>query len=364
VISLVSGCYYLGHFFAPAMDPDDKCAWLTYYSPFTHLLEFACGCVAALAYVRMRERRITSQEKLAASVGLMAAAFLLCFVYYSNYKVPSDIYSFQAYAITQILGAFAFSFIMFHAARYETLLADVLSWRPLVLGGEASYSIYLLHPFVLQWFVKPPAEQLNATSLAAFGFIIATSLFFCIAMSWGTFSVVEKPARRWLRRRLDNGIDLRSGTAILAMLGLAVVLFLTVGLSAIFPDRGRRLTDLASLRDALVRYRVAEGHFPISLNPSGVNDWTGIGWHGVGENWLPGLVPKYLPELPRDPRHSANEFGQYLYFSNGTDFKLLSLNPEDCRVTTWLRPSLKDPARRPPGACVAYGYWTAGASNM
>ena len=42
----------------------------------------------------------------------------------------------------------SFSVILLAASRYG--LARFLSWRAMVFGGECSYSVYLLHPFLVR----------------------------------------------------------------------------------------------------------------------------------------------------------------------------------------------------------------------
>jgi hypothetical protein len=127
----------------------------------------------------------------------------------------------------------------------------------------------------------------------------------------------------------------------------------------VFPHREQRLADLAQLRDAIDRYRVDHGTFPISADNG--SSWNGIGWSGDPERWIPALVPDYLTSLPRDPRQDGNAYNQYIYKSNGADYKLLALVPEDCQYTVKHSPSLADGPRNVYNQCYAYGYWTAQA---
>jgi peptidoglycan/LPS O-acetylase OafA/YrhL len=73
----------------------------------------------------------------------------------------------------------------------------------MVAGGEISYSIYLLHPFLLSWFVKPELSF----SVAKFGLwmtTVASASAAVIVMSFGTWSLIEVPCRRWLRDTLRS----------------------------------------------------------------------------------------------------------------------------------------------------------------
>jgi SAM-dependent methyltransferase len=116
-----------------------------------------------------------------------------------------------------------------------------------------------------------------------------------------------------------------------------------------------RVQHLTLIRDALQRFHDAEGRYPRTKT------WDGIqsNWGRSATDWIPELVPKFLPVLPCDPRPGGNPDQQYLYRSNGTDFKVISHAPDDFLAVTKQRPELADPTR--PGW--AYGFWSAGAAN-
>jgi hypothetical protein len=73
------------------------------------------------------------------------------------------------------------------------------------------------------------------------------------------------------------------------------------------------------------------------------------------------MAPTYLATIPRDPRQDENPYNQYIYKSNGEEYKLLALVPEDCQYTIKHYPKLSDPPRNVYNQCYAYGYWTPGA---
>src|SRR5262249_44470133 len=108
------------------------------------------------------------------------------------------------------------------------------------------------------------------------------------------------------------------------------------------------------------------GAYPVS------KDWQGYAsnWGAsLGENWLPELVGKYLTKNPCEPTHSDDSKGpQYLYRSDGKDYKLIAHVTGDCS------PAIEqdgaaygvriDPARIGPTSCWAYGYWTPDAAKF
>jgi hypothetical protein len=119
--------------------------------------------------------------------------------------------------------------------------------------------------------------------------------------------------------------------------------------------RDQAISDLSLIVDALRSYRRENGTYPAS--PS----WTGFASANgqVGPDWIRGLAPRYIPEVPRDRRMSNVTDHQYLYRSDGIDFKLLAHGREDCELFRSIRPDMIDRKRD----CIAVGFWTADARD-
>jgi hypothetical protein len=118
----------------------------------------------------------------------------------------------------------------------------------------------------------------------------------------------------------------------------------------------QRVRDLVKIIYALERYKLDNRQYPISSA-----GYDGIYTnHGVAsQQWIAGLVPKYLDRLPSDPRNSSSGDEQYMYRSNGANYKLIAHNPDDCEKIKQLFPTLIDPSRD----CWAYGFWTKNAAR-
>jgi peptidoglycan/LPS O-acetylase OafA/YrhL len=80
----------------------------------------------------------------------------------------------------------------------ENLLSTIFSLRPLVFVGEASYCLYLLH-FNL-WNMLHDSHILDRLNLSRFDPWLSYALL--IAMAVATLHLIEKPAQRWLRKRV------------------------------------------------------------------------------------------------------------------------------------------------------------------
>jgi peptidoglycan/LPS O-acetylase OafA/YrhL len=77
----------------------------------------------------------------------------------------------------------------------QNLIANAFSWRPLVIIGEASYCLYLLH-FNL-WNLIHDSGILQRTGLIRFDPWLSYVLL--IALALVALHLVEKPAQRLLR---------------------------------------------------------------------------------------------------------------------------------------------------------------------
>lgn len=119
----------------------------------------------------------------------------------------------------------------------------------------------------------------------------------------------------------------------------------------------KRIVDLHRIVIALEQYKRQEKMYPPSVSSG--NEWdillseTGE----VNRNWISGLVPNYLPSLPVNVGENKLYLGQYLYKSNGANYKLIAYRPSDCEFIKSKLPAIIDPRRD----CSAYGFWTAGA---
>ena len=118
----------------------------------------------------------------------------------------------------------------------------------------------------------------------------------------------------------------------------------------------QRKQDLENLKAALEKYHNDKGSYPLS---QGFNGLYSI-WGSSDKNWIPGLTPKFLKTLPRDPSLSEEKTPQYIYYSNGTDYKLLSHGAgASTSIAQRLEAQLVDHTRK----TYAFGFWTPGAKD-
>ncbi|MEM1106928.1 MAG: hypothetical protein AAGH87_11120 [Pseudomonadota bacterium] len=112
-----------------------------------------------------------------------------------------------------------------------------------------------------------------------------------------------------------------------------------------------RIEDLAVVQAAVEAYFNAEGAYP-----STDENWRGVAFgHAPGANWIPGLVPDHIDELPRDPELGETKAEpQYIYISNGAGYKLIVHNVNDVEMLSAESGFEIDPVRPNSG----YGFWT------
>ena len=116
----------------------------------------------------------------------------------------------------------------------------------------------------------------------------------------------------------------------------------------------KRVSDLVSINDALKAYYTRNGAYPKATGLSGFRE--------RGADWIPGLSPDFLAELPRDPALSNDAAGaQYVYVSDGTDYKLLAQSVSLVGGTHVEVLGVRiDPTRQPTAENASFGFWSPG----
>ena len=156
------------------------------------------------------------------------------------------------------------------------------------------------------------------------------------------------------------GFTLVELLVVIAIIGLLANIVLVSLASARLKSRTtKRITDLRQLATALELYNIAYGGYPNSGgNWDLIPCTTGWPYGDQTNDWIPGLSPEFISQLPQDPRNNTVCAEQYKYRSDGTDYKLIA-RPEQCSVVKSKYPNLIDPMRD----CWAFGFWTSGAEG-
>lgn len=85
-------------------------------------------------------------------------------------------------------------------------LRAFFSWRPIRFVGEISFSLYLLHLFVLKGLYYIDVVGPDILSLAG-------ATIVCIMLSTGLYYAYERPARKFIRQMFAKGWPEYNGRA-------------------------------------------------------------------------------------------------------------------------------------------------------
>jgi peptidoglycan/LPS O-acetylase OafA/YrhL len=184
--------------------------WLLYLSPYPHLFEFALGCLSAALLVAVRGRPVRRWEARLGQCGLVFAIGSIVVTYATLYRPYAHLSNVQTVLGFEYFGFAPFiAVLLFCCTRYRSWVSAALSRPWMVLCGEASYSIYLIHMGVVQ-YADQFDEFAGLTKLPYSGWLVLHAgvelvlvTATVIGLSLISYNVIEVPARRWLRRWLS-----------------------------------------------------------------------------------------------------------------------------------------------------------------
>jgi peptidoglycan/LPS O-acetylase OafA/YrhL len=186
----------------PRLNDTDAWNWLCYYSPYIRVFQFLSGCIACHLYLTLRHQAPTNVEtrkaRILARAALIASLVMIVLVNFCDLTA----YHFACAVLLQVIPLVALPFLMFFLSRYSSALGHLLSLRPIVAGGEVSYSIYLLHPFVLVGTKEMIGRLIHSDTTGQLAFIALTVVFVGLISS-ATYRLIECPAKRWLRGKRE-----------------------------------------------------------------------------------------------------------------------------------------------------------------
>lgn len=179
-------------------EDDSFVRWLLYISPYLRIGEFVLGVIVAQLYVALRGRSVSASENAVGGAVFLAAAASLVVISYVAYSpdLPPNLFRKmdKNFALAPSL-----ALLVFCAARYRNAASRLLTSRPAIALGDASYSIYLVHSIVLIGAVKLTGDVVHGVAYNIVKLIVLMAIV--VAISLVLYAYYEAPARQWLRQR-------------------------------------------------------------------------------------------------------------------------------------------------------------------
>jgi peptidoglycan/LPS O-acetylase OafA/YrhL len=103
--------------------------------------------------------------------------------------------------------------LIFCVSRYQSGVREALSVDRLRGLGDLSYSIYVMHTWILWIFMRPgPPGPATAGTIADALLRMAVGIALTLIVSTATYRLIEVPGRLWLRARLGSELTKRMGS--------------------------------------------------------------------------------------------------------------------------------------------------------
>lgn len=187
--------------------------WLTNFSPYIRIFEFLLGCATAFLYLRLPRPPSIGESRLglgSAVAAIAAIAALQCLIF-----GQIDAAWFRPLAELRFNYIFApfLAGLIFCCARYRNFITRTLETRTLVLCGEVSFSIYLLHLEMIMAFRHEASPVVSWHAAFVDSARLVVVLLTTIGLSFVTWSIIEMPARRWIRRAMGRQSSLKGRSA-------------------------------------------------------------------------------------------------------------------------------------------------------
>lgn len=183
-------------------------AWASYFSPYVRLPEFIVGMLAAKAYAA------ASRQQPSPLVGKIV--IVLCLVWCAT-VIGLPAMSTQRYVwplLSNFLFAPAIAPLLLCCCLHDNPLSRMLSSRPLMFAGEISYSVYIWSWSALTLaaplFVSAEASQLAYLNSS---FKVALCIGYATIFAYGSYRLIEAPARSFLRAKLTAGTAIATAAA-------------------------------------------------------------------------------------------------------------------------------------------------------
>lgn len=173
------------------LTPEEQIKAYWYVNPITRLPDFLVGVLLFQFYRALSGRELSYSKGTLLEAGTIALFLLF---YLAAADIPK-VYRYSCYYWLPV------SLLILVFALQKGGISRLLSNRYLFIGGEISYSFYLIHLFIILTYSKMAALYQWPTQ-----WMISVPIIFCITvlLSLLSYYYFEKPTNRWVKRILTK----------------------------------------------------------------------------------------------------------------------------------------------------------------
>jgi peptidoglycan/LPS O-acetylase OafA/YrhL len=165
---------------------NDFSHWLVYNSPWVRIFEFLIGAVTAQFVMTTKVEPARAMVVGSAALAIIVVAYVYCNVM---------LLPLSGTITTCVAGAFGV--LMGASAIKGQIFSRVLSNRWMVYGGEASYSLYLLHYWVMHDLGHRLADNRPLVTRIV---LFVVLMLVAVAVARVSYLIYERPMIRLVRR--------------------------------------------------------------------------------------------------------------------------------------------------------------------
>ena len=164
--------------------------WIFYINPVFRLLDFMVGIlIYRVAFVKKDKIQDATVSEIAAVSLLIIGAYV-----YSTFVFPEILRA-------QLLYLPLMAYIIYVFSKGTGLISRLLKGKTLVLLGEASFSLYLIHNPIISLANAVFLKTSLRIPVIAYAIILT---IFCVVASVLTYKFIEKPMHNYLKIRLKT----------------------------------------------------------------------------------------------------------------------------------------------------------------
>ncbi|RHJ82993.1 acyltransferase [Parabacteroides sp. AM08-6] len=171
--------------------PENLIKGYWYVNPITRFPDFIVGMLLFQLYSRLKNKNITLRQGSIIEI----ASIVLFFAFYLYAAEIPKVYRYSCYYWLPV------TFVLTSFALQKGIISKILSNRFLIIGGEISFSFYLIHLFIITTYLEWQKE--SSFQIASY---ISIPVLFCITvlLSLLSYYYFEKPMNKRVKTLLNK----------------------------------------------------------------------------------------------------------------------------------------------------------------